>query len=100
MRCRRRAARRAVRRDGVPAMPARCDRTADVHCAPPAGDDRPMHTARLGPYDGVSRLTLGGGGLGQVWGQSSEPEAVASVHAAIDAGINVVDTAPMYLSCE
>jgi aryl-alcohol dehydrogenase-like predicted oxidoreductase len=59
-----------------------------------------MRTTRLGPFDGVSRLTLGGGGLGQVWGTSSEAEAVATVHAAIEAGITLIDTAPMYLSCE
>jgi len=59
-----------------------------------------MRTTNLGPFDGVSRLTLGGGGLGKVWGQSSEPEAIATLHAAIDAGVNLLDTAPMYLLCE
>jgi aryl-alcohol dehydrogenase-like predicted oxidoreductase len=59
-----------------------------------------MRTTQLGPYDGVSRLTLGGGGLGQVWGRSSDDEAVATVHAALDAGITLLDTAPMYRSCE
>ncbi|HEY1738666.1 MAG TPA: aldo/keto reductase [Acidimicrobiia bacterium] len=53
-----------------------------------------MRSTRLGPFDGVSRLTLGGGGLGQVWGTSSEEEAVATVHAALDAGINLLDTVP------
>jgi aryl-alcohol dehydrogenase-like predicted oxidoreductase len=59
-----------------------------------------MRSTRLGPFDGVSRLTLGGGGLGQVWGRSSHDEAVATVHAALDAGITLIDTAPMYRSCE
>jgi aryl-alcohol dehydrogenase-like predicted oxidoreductase len=59
-----------------------------------------MRSTRLGPFDGVSRLTLGGGGLGQVWGRSSDDEAVATVWAALDAGINLLDTAPMYRSCE
>jgi len=59
-----------------------------------------MRNTRLGPLGTVSRLTLGGGGLGQVWGQSSEAEAVATVHAAMAAGIDLIDTAPMYLSCE
>jgi aryl-alcohol dehydrogenase-like predicted oxidoreductase len=54
----------------------------------------------LGPLDHVSRLTLGGGGLGQGWGASSEEEAVATVHDAVAAGINLIDTAPMYGSCE
>jgi aryl-alcohol dehydrogenase-like predicted oxidoreductase len=57
-----------------------------------------MRITRLGPFDGVSRLTLGGGGLGQVWGRSTDDEAVA--RAALDAGINFIDTAPMYGSCE
>ncbi len=59
-----------------------------------------MRHATLGPFEAVSRLTLGGGGLGQGWGASSEDEAVATVHAALDAGINVIDTAPMYGLCE
>jgi aryl-alcohol dehydrogenase-like predicted oxidoreductase len=59
-----------------------------------------MRSTRLGPFDGVSRLTLGGGGLGQIWGRSSDEEAVATVRAALDAGITVIDTAPMYGSCE
>ena len=45
-------------------------------------------------------MTLGGGGLGQGWGASSEEEAVATVHAALAAGINLIDTAPMYGTCE
>jgi aryl-alcohol dehydrogenase-like predicted oxidoreductase len=59
-----------------------------------------MRNSKLGPFDDVSRLTLGGGGLGQGWGVSSEEEAVATVHAAVAAGINLIDTAPMYGSCE
>ena len=44
----------------------------------------------------VSELTLGGGGLGQVWGETSREEAVATVRAAVDAGITLLDMAPMY----
>ena len=47
-----------------------------------------MQHSKLGPFEHVSRLTLGGGGLGLVWGASTEEEAVATVHAALDAGIN------------
>jgi aryl-alcohol dehydrogenase-like predicted oxidoreductase len=54
----------------------------------------------MGPFEKVSRLTLGGGGLGGVWGQTSGDEAVATVRAALEAGINLIDTAPMYLNCE
>src|ERR1700730_17029219 len=59
-----------------------------------------MQTTTLGPFEAVSRLTLGGGALGLVWGASTEDEAIATIHAALDAGINVLDTAPMYGACE
>ena len=59
-----------------------------------------MHHASLGPLGNVSRLTLGGGGLGQIWGASSDEEAVATIRAALDAGIDIIDTAPMYGACE
>ena len=59
-----------------------------------------MRNSTLGPFDRVSRLTLGGGGLGQGWGASSEDEAVATVHEAVASGVNLIDTAPMYGSCE
>ncbi|MEP6626091.1 MAG: aldo/keto reductase [Acidimicrobiia bacterium] len=55
-----------------------------------------METRRLGPMGDVSVLALGGGGLGQVWGETSRAEAVATVHAAIDAGITLLDVAPSY----
>jgi aryl-alcohol dehydrogenase-like predicted oxidoreductase len=59
-----------------------------------------MRHAQLGPFADVSRLTLGGGGLGQIWGPSSDDEAVATIGAALAAGINTIDTAPMYGACE
>jgi aryl-alcohol dehydrogenase-like predicted oxidoreductase len=59
-----------------------------------------MQNSKLGPFAEVSRLTLGGGGLGLGWGASTEEEAVATVHAALAAGINMIDTAPMYGMCE
>lgn len=48
---------------------------------------------RLGP---VSALTLGGGGLGMLWGATTFDECVATVHAAVDAGITLLDLAPRY----
>ena len=51
------------------------------------------HLGRLWP---VSVLTLGGGGLGQVWGETTFEECVATVHAAVDAGIDLIDLAPRY----
>lgn len=59
-----------------------------------------MQTVTLGPFAGVSRLTLGGGGLGRLWGETTLDEAVATVHAAVEAGITLIDTAPMYRDCE
>ena len=55
-----------------------------------------METRTLGPLGAVSVLTLGGGGLGQVWGTTSRDEAVRTVRAAVDAGITLLDVAPMY----
>jgi aryl-alcohol dehydrogenase-like predicted oxidoreductase len=44
----------------------------------------------------VSTLTLGGGGLGMLWGQTTFEECLATVHAAVAAGINLLDLAPRY----
>jgi aryl-alcohol dehydrogenase-like predicted oxidoreductase len=44
----------------------------------------------------VSTLTLGGGGLGMVWGETTFDECVAAVHDAVAAGINLIDLAPRY----
>ncbi|HEX4739942.1 MAG TPA: aldo/keto reductase [Caulobacteraceae bacterium] len=59
-----------------------------------------MRYAQLGLFGPVSRLTLGGGGLGSLWGETTADEAVATIHAAIDAGIDLIDTAPSYRDCE
>jgi aryl-alcohol dehydrogenase-like predicted oxidoreductase len=44
----------------------------------------------------VSTLTLGGGGLGMVWGETTFDECVATVRDAVAAGINLIDLAPRY----
>src|ERR1700741_1069712 len=44
----------------------------------------------------VSALTLGGGGIGMVWGETTFDECVATVHGAVAAGINLIDLAPSY----
>jgi aryl-alcohol dehydrogenase-like predicted oxidoreductase len=59
-----------------------------------------MRTATLGPLGPVSRLTLGGGGIGQIWGETTAEEARATLAAAIDAGIDLLDAAPGYRNCE
>ena len=50
----------------------------------------------LGRLGAVSALTLGGGGIGMLWGPTTEDECVATVRAAVDAGITVLDMAPRY----
>ncbi|MEJ6684532.1 MAG: aldo/keto reductase [SAR86 cluster bacterium] len=55
-----------------------------------------MQTNSLGPLDNISRLTLGGGGIGQVWGTTSRDEALATVNASYASGINLFDMAPLY----
>src|SRR5271155_5138665 len=52
-----------------------------------------MPFCRLWP---VSTLTLGGGGLGMLWGTTTFDECVATVHEAVAAGINLFDLAPRY----
>ncbi|MDO8837674.1 MAG: aldo/keto reductase [Parvibaculum sp.] len=55
-----------------------------------------MEMRQLGKLWPVSALTLGGGGLGQIWGATTRDEAVATVRAAADAGITLFDMAPSY----
>lgn len=59
-----------------------------------------MQKSAFGPLGQVSRLTLGGGGIGQAWGPTSRDEAIATIRAAVDAGIDLLDTAPLYRNCE
>lgn len=44
----------------------------------------------------VSAITLGGGGIGMVWGATSEEECVETVKQAVASGINLIDVAPIY----
>ena len=55
-----------------------------------------MESRTLGSLGTVSSLTLGGGGLGQVWGATTRDEAIATTRAAVDAGITLLDVAPGY----
>lgn len=55
-----------------------------------------MERRTLGTVGEVSVLTLGGGGVGQVWGATTREEATATVREAVDAGINLIDVAPGY----
>ena len=55
-----------------------------------------MHQHQFGRLWPVSTLTLGGGGLGMLWGETTFDECVATVRAAVEAGINLLDLAPRY----
>src|SRR3979409_537913 len=55
-----------------------------------------MQQRPFGSLPPVSALTLGGGGLGMLWGPTSFDECVATVHDAVAAGINLLDLAPRY----
>ena len=55
-----------------------------------------MEMRSFKPFGSVSALTLGGGGLGQVWGETTREEAVATARLALDCGITHFDMAPMY----
>jgi len=55
-----------------------------------------MQTRMLGRLWPVSELTLGGGGIGQLWGPTTRDECIATVRAAVDRGITLIDMAPAY----
>ena len=55
-----------------------------------------MQQRTFGKLGDISALTLGGGGIGQVWGPTTREEAIATVRAAWEAGITFFDVAPSY----
>src|SRR3954454_14725085 len=61
-----------------------------------------MQTRRLGNSDleitplGVGAWAMGGGGLPFAWGPQDDAESIGAIHAALDRGINWIDTAPVY----
>ena len=55
-----------------------------------------MQIRMLGRLWPVSALTLGGGGVGQLWGSTTRDECIATVRCAIDSGITLLDMAPAY----
>lgn len=44
----------------------------------------------------VSAITLGGGGIGMVWGPTTDEECIETVKQAVASGINIIDVAPVY----
>ena len=45
---------------------------------------------------GIGAWAMGGGGWAFAWGPQDDDESVAAIHAALDAGVNWVDTAAVY----
>ena len=64
--------------------------------------DALMRTRRLGDTDlelttiGLGTWAMGGGDWGFSWGPQDEDASVQTIHAALDSGINWIDTAPVY----
>jgi aryl-alcohol dehydrogenase-like predicted oxidoreductase len=61
-----------------------------------------MQTHQLGNSDmyitpiGIGAWAMGGGGWAFAWGPQDDDHSVAAIHAALDAGINWIDTAAIY----
>ena len=61
-----------------------------------------MQTKQLGNSDlhitpiGVGAWAMGGAGWAFSWGPQDDHESVAAIHAALDAGVNWIDTAAVY----
>ena len=61
-----------------------------------------MQKKRLGNSDmeltpiGVGAWAMGGGGWRFAWGPQDDDQSVAAIHAALDRGVNWIDTAAVY----
>jgi aryl-alcohol dehydrogenase-like predicted oxidoreductase len=61
-----------------------------------------MQTKQLGNSDmhitplGIGAWAMGGGGWAFAWGPQDDDESIAAIHAALDAGLNWIDTAAVY----
>jgi aryl-alcohol dehydrogenase-like predicted oxidoreductase len=56
-----------------------------------------METRKLGGTGlRVSVVGFGGGGIGQVWGETTDVDSIRAVHRAIDLGVTFFDVAPSY----
>lgn len=61
-----------------------------------------MQTRKLGNSDlfitplGVGAWAMGGSGWAFAWGPQDDRDSIAAIHAALDAGINWIDTAAIY----
>jgi len=64
----------------------------DTNFAQPAPEMRPL--GKTGPL--VSQFGLGAMGMSDLYGPADRGESIATVHAALDAGINLIDTGDFY----
>ncbi|HET8547691.1 MAG TPA: aldo/keto reductase [Bryobacteraceae bacterium] len=61
-----------------------------------------MHKRKLGNSDmqitpiGIGAWAMGGGGWAFAWGPQDDNESIAAIHAALDKGLNWIDTAAVY----
>ncbi len=61
-----------------------------------------MQTRKLGNSDleitplGIGAWAMGGGGWAFAWGPQDDDESIGAIHAALDRGINWIDTAAVY----
>lgn len=61
-----------------------------------------MQTRQLGNSDlritpiGVGAWAMGGGDWAFSWGSQEDEQSIAAIHTALDAGVNWIDTAPVY----
>ena len=55
-----------------------------------------MRQRPFGKLGVASALTLGGGGIAQIWGATTREECIATVREAVDSGIDLLDLAPSY----
>jgi aryl-alcohol dehydrogenase-like predicted oxidoreductase len=56
-----------------------------------------MEYTSIGDLPKVSRVGLGTWAIGGwMWGGTEEQESIDTIHAALDSGINLIDTAPVY----
>jgi aryl-alcohol dehydrogenase-like predicted oxidoreductase len=60
--------------------------------------NRNMEFAKIGATElAVSRIGLGTWAIGGwMWGGTDEKESIATIHAAVERGVNLIDTAPAY----
>lgn len=72
----------------------------NVH--PASASKKTMHTRQLGNSDlhitaiGIGAWAMGGGDWAFSWGHQEDKQSIAAIHAALDAGINWIDTAAIY----